>query len=37
MGTLVTSLKVGSLRGSDPHEVGAEVAALVLGGARSSG
>ena len=29
------SLKVGSLRGSDPHDVGAEVAAMVLGGARS--
>jgi AcrR family transcriptional regulator len=35
MGALVMSLKVGSLRGSDPHDVGAEVAAFVLGGARS--
>jgi AcrR family transcriptional regulator len=36
MGALVFSLKVGSLRGSDPHEVGAEVAAMVLAGARSA-
>jgi AcrR family transcriptional regulator len=35
MGALVMSLKVGSLRGSDPHDVGADVAAFVLGGARS--
>jgi TetR/AcrR family transcriptional repressor of mexCD-oprJ operon len=37
MGALVMSLKVGSLRGSDPHDVGAEVAAMVLGGARAAG
>jgi AcrR family transcriptional regulator len=35
MGALVMALKVGGLRGSDPHDVGAEVAAFVLGGARS--
>jgi TetR/AcrR family transcriptional repressor of mexCD-oprJ operon len=34
VGALVMSLKIGSLRGSDPHEVGAEVAAMVLGGVR---
>jgi len=34
MGALIFALKVGSLRGSDPHEVGAEVAAMVLAGAR---
>jgi TetR/AcrR family transcriptional repressor of mexCD-oprJ operon len=37
MGALVMSLKVGSLRGSDPHDVGAEVAAMVLGGVRAGG
>jgi AcrR family transcriptional regulator len=37
MGALVMSLKVGSRRGSDPHDVGAEVAAMVLGGARAAG
>jgi TetR/AcrR family transcriptional regulator, mexCD-oprJ operon repressor len=37
MGALIFSLKVGGLRGSDPLDVGAEVAALVLGGARSAG
>jgi AcrR family transcriptional regulator len=37
MGALVFSLKSGSRLGSDPHDVGAEVAALVLGGARSPG
>jgi AcrR family transcriptional regulator len=37
MGALIMALKVGGLRGSDPHEVGAEVAAFVLGGARSPG
>ena len=37
MGALVMSLKIGSLRGSDPHEVGAEVAAMILGGARTAG
>jgi TetR/AcrR family transcriptional repressor of mexCD-oprJ operon len=36
MGALVMSLKVGSLRGSDPRDVGAAVAAMVLGGARAS-
>jgi hypothetical protein len=36
MGALVMSLKIGSLSGSDPHDVGAEVAAMVLGGARSA-
>jgi AcrR family transcriptional regulator len=35
MGALVMALKVGGLRGSDPHDVGAEVAAFVLDGARS--
>jgi AcrR family transcriptional regulator len=34
MGALFLALKVGSLHGSDPREVGAGVAALVLGGAR---
>ncbi len=34
IGALVMSLKVGVLRGSDPRDVGAEVAAFVLGGAR---
>jgi AcrR family transcriptional regulator len=37
MGALVFALKIGSLRGSDPHDVGAEVAAMVLGGARPVG
>jgi TetR/AcrR family transcriptional regulator, mexCD-oprJ operon repressor len=37
MGALVFALKIGSLRGSDPHDVGAEVAAMVLGGARPAG
>jgi AcrR family transcriptional regulator len=37
MGALVMSLKIGGLRGSDPHDVGAEVAAMVLDGARPAG
>ncbi len=37
MGALLSSLKVGSFRGLDPHEVGTEVAAIVLGGARAAG
>jgi AcrR family transcriptional regulator len=37
MGALIFSLKAGHLRGSDPLDVGAEVAAIVLGGVRSSG
>jgi AcrR family transcriptional regulator len=37
MGALIMSLKMGGLRGSDPHDVGAEVATFVLGGARSPG
>jgi TetR/AcrR family transcriptional regulator, mexCD-oprJ operon repressor len=35
VGALIMALKVGSLRGSDPHDVGAEVAAMILGGVRS--
>jgi TetR/AcrR family transcriptional regulator, mexCD-oprJ operon repressor len=35
MGALVMALKSASRRGSDPHEVGAEVAAIILGGVRS--
>jgi AcrR family transcriptional regulator len=34
MGALFLGLRAGSTRGADPREVGAEVAALVLGGAR---
>jgi AcrR family transcriptional regulator len=37
MGALFLSLKVGRRRGADPGGVGAEVAAIVLGGARSAG
>jgi AcrR family transcriptional regulator len=37
MGALIMALKIGGLQGSDPHDVGAEVAAMVLGGARSAG
>jgi AcrR family transcriptional regulator len=37
MGALVMALKSSSRRGSDPHEVGAEIAAIILGGARSPG
>ncbi|MBS1883028.1 MAG: TetR/AcrR family transcriptional regulator [Actinobacteria bacterium] len=36
MGALLLALRVADHRGSDPREVGAEVAALVLGGARSA-
>lgn len=36
MGSLFLALKVGSHRGSDPRRVGAQVAATVLGGARSA-
>jgi TetR/AcrR family transcriptional repressor of mexCD-oprJ operon len=35
MGALFLALRAGSGRGADPREVGAEVASLVLGGARS--
>ena len=35
MGALLMSLKVGRFLDSDPHDVGAEVAAIVLGGARA--
>jgi TetR/AcrR family transcriptional repressor of mexCD-oprJ operon len=35
MGALFLSLRAGGGRGADPREVGAEVAALVLGGARA--
>ena len=35
MGALFLALRAGSHRGADPREVGAEVAALVLGGARA--
>jgi AcrR family transcriptional regulator len=37
MGSLILALKGATHRGADPREVGAEVAALVLGGARSPG
>jgi AcrR family transcriptional regulator len=37
MGALIMALKIGGLRGSDPHDVGAEVAAMILGGARAAG
>lgn len=37
MGSLILALKGATARGADPREVGAEVAALVLGGARSPG
>ncbi len=37
MGGLFLALKAGSGRGSDPREVGAEVAAIILGGARPAG
>jgi AcrR family transcriptional regulator len=37
MGALFLALRAGTTRGADPHEVGAEVAALVLGGARPRG
>lgn len=36
MGALFMALRAGNNRGADPREVGAEVAALVLGGARAS-
>lgn len=36
MGALFLALKAGSGRGSDPRQVGEEVAAIVLGGARSA-
>ena len=35
MGALFLALRAGNNRGADPLEVGAEVAALVLGGARA--
>jgi TetR/AcrR family transcriptional repressor of mexCD-oprJ operon len=35
MGALFLSLRAGGGRGADPREVGAEVAAIVLGGARA--
>jgi AcrR family transcriptional regulator len=35
MGALFLALRAGGSRGADPREVGAEVAAIVLGGARS--
>jgi TetR/AcrR family transcriptional repressor of mexCD-oprJ operon len=35
MGALFLALRAGRHRGLDPHEVGAEVASLVLGGARA--
>jgi AcrR family transcriptional regulator len=35
MGALFLALRSGAARGADPHEVGAEVAALILGGARA--
>jgi AcrR family transcriptional regulator len=37
MGALLLALKAGRGAASDPREVGAEVAAIVLGGARSAG
>jgi TetR/AcrR family transcriptional regulator, mexCD-oprJ operon repressor len=37
VGALVMSLKVAGLQGLDPHDVGAEVAAMVLGGVRAAG
>lgn len=36
MGALLLALRAADYRGSDPRQVGAEVAALVLGGARSA-
>jgi AcrR family transcriptional regulator len=36
MGALLMALRAGSYRGADPHEVGAEVAAFVLEGARAT-
>jgi TetR/AcrR family transcriptional repressor of mexCD-oprJ operon len=37
VGALIMALKVGRLQGLDPHDVGAEVAAIVLGGVRPAG
>jgi AcrR family transcriptional regulator len=37
MGALFLALRAGGGRGADPREVGAEVAAIVLGGARVAG
>ena len=35
MGALFLALKLGNVQGTDPHRVGTEVAAIVLGGVRS--